>query len=144
MVQSDIILGQPKLGRFVVMQLESLLYTIQYCEDWGTEKRVSFPEDKCYDNWFFTVFNDTVGVIACTGFRRFWKWLNRSPYVYLVIFIELLSEVANPIIDWLLHNLEQLLWILCRSKGVPDLFSNKESKTATIPSIHEEESGCLS
>jgi hypothetical protein len=60
---------------------------------------VSFPEDKCYDDRFFIVFNDTVGVIARTSFRRFWKWFNRSPYVYSVIFTELLSEVANPIIN---------------------------------------------
>jgi hypothetical protein len=126
------------------MQLESLLCTIQYCEDWSTQKRVSFPEDKCYDDQFFAVFNNIVGVIARTGFRRFWKWLNRSPYIYSIMFTELLSEVANPIIDWLLHDLEQPLWTLYRGKDVPDLFPNIESKSATIPSICEEESDCLS
>jgi hypothetical protein len=85
---------------------------------------VSFPEDKCYDDRFFTVFDDTVGVIARTGFRRFWKWLNHRPYIYSVIFTE--------------------LWILCGGKGVLDLFYNNESYSATVPSIREEDSGCLS
>jgi hypothetical protein len=105
---------------------------------------VSFPEDKCYDDRFFTVFDDTVGVIARTGFRRFWKWLNHRPYIYSVIFTELSNEVANPIIDWLLYDLDQPLWILCGGKGVLDLFYNNESYSATVPSIREEDSGCLS
>lgn len=126
------------------MQLKSLLCTIQNCEDQSAQKRGSFPEDKCYNNQFFIVFNDTIGVIPHTGFRRFLKWFNCSPYIYSVMFTELLSEVANPIIDWLLYDLEQPLQTLFRGKDVPNLFSNIESKSATIASICEEESSCLS
>jgi hypothetical protein len=60
---------------------------------------VSFLEEKCYDNRYFIVLNDSVEVISRTGFCRFWKCLNHSPYVYLVIFSELLNEVAESIID---------------------------------------------
>jgi hypothetical protein len=138
------VLGQPKVGTFLVMQLESLLCTIQYFEDWSAQKRVSFPEDKTYDDRYFTIFDDSYGVIACTGFRRFWKWLNRNPYIYPVFFTELQSDVANPIVDWLINDLEQPLWILCGDRSVPDLFSYNGSNNATILSTCGKESGCLS
>jgi hypothetical protein len=103
------VLGQPKVGTFLVMQLEELLCTIQYFEDWSAKKRVSFPEDKSYDDCYFTIFDDSCRVIARTGLHRFWKWLNRNPYIYPVIFTELRFEVANLIVDWLINDLEQPL-----------------------------------
>jgi hypothetical protein len=60
---------------------------------------VAFPEDKSYDDRYFTIFNNSYGVIARISFRHFWKWLNRNPYIYPVIFTKLRSEVANPIVD---------------------------------------------
>jgi hypothetical protein len=105
---------------------------------------VSFPEDKSYNDHYFTVFDDSCGMIACTGFCRFWKWLNCNLYIYPVIFTELQSEVANPIVDWLVNDLDQPLWILCGDKSVPDLFSCNGSNSAKILSIHGKESGCLS
>lgn len=104
---------------------------------------VSFLEEKYYDNRYFIVFNNSVEVIARISFCRFWKWLNHSPYVYLVIFSELLNEVANSIIDWFLNDLEQPLWILCESMDVPDLFSKNKSKNIRIPSICDKDFGCL-
>jgi hypothetical protein len=138
------VLDQPKVGTFVVMQLESLFCTIQYFEDWSAKKRVSFSEDKSYDDRYYTAFDDSCGMIARIGFRHFWKWLNHNPYIYPVIFTELRSEIANPIVDWLVNDLGQPLWILCGDRSVPNLFSCNGSNSATILYTHGKESGCLS
>jgi hypothetical protein len=95
-----------KRGLFVVLEEEKILCSIKYCEDWSGEAQVLFPEDKYYDDWYFTIFDDYVGVIARTGFRRFWRWLSYSSYMYPVLFTSLSREIARRIPDWLLDGLE--------------------------------------
>jgi hypothetical protein len=49
-----------KRGLFVVLEVERVLYSIKYCEDWSDEAQVSFPEDKYYDDRYFTIFDDYI------------------------------------------------------------------------------------
>ena len=106
-----------KKGLFVVLEVERVLYSIKYCEDWSDEAQVLFKEDKCYDDRYFTIFDDYVGIIAHIEFRSFWRWLSRSPYMYPVLFTLLLHKIVKQILDWLLDGLEQLAWIVCEEQS---------------------------
>jgi hypothetical protein len=76
MICHFVVLGPQKWEIFVVLQLESVIYTINYCKDWSAERKVLIPTDKYYNNLYFLAFDDSVGVIACTRFWNFWNWLN--------------------------------------------------------------------
>jgi hypothetical protein len=63
--------GPQKGQLFVVLQLEGVLCSVKYNEDWSGEPKVLFLEDKSYDDRYFIIFDDYVGVIARTGLWSF-------------------------------------------------------------------------
>lgn len=132
-------------GLFVVLEVERILCTIKFFEDWSGEAQVSFPEDKCYDDRYFTVFDDYIGVIARTGFRSFWRWLSRSPYMFPVLFTSISREIARPILDWLLDGLEQPAWIVYGEQSYGELWLDygvlDSSSTPAFPNTNTD---CLS
>jgi hypothetical protein len=145
LIHHFVILGPQKWKIFVVLQLKSVIYTINYCADWSAKGKVLFPVNKCYNNLYFLTFDDSAGVIACTRFWNFWSWLNCSPYLYPIIYTPLSCEISRPILDWLLDNLEQPAWIPFRKNSIQESWCNSTLlNPSTISSFDNINIDCLS